>query len=200
MKILESGSPASSSEYNASRHQIDWQNFVSGVPSCASLAASDDTFECLRKANSTEMFSGINAAISKAPELFAFQPTFDGPDGFIPAPASTILAKGTFAKLPFIAGTNLDEGMRLSTVKNEFPTSLQFIGTFFTPATALTEADLRASLIFNLTPPVVPESVLQSTVDRILELYPDDPALGSPFNTGNNTFGLPGFKRAAAIC
>ncbi len=109
MKILESGSPASSSEYNASRRQIDWQNFVSGVPSCASLAASDDTFDCLRKANSTEMFSGINAAISKAPELFAFQPTFDGPDGFIPAPASTILEKGIFAKIPFIAGTNLDE-------------------------------------------------------------------------------------------
>ncbi|KJA13649.1 hypothetical protein HYPSUDRAFT_195686 [Hypholoma sublateritium FD-334 SS-4] len=179
--ILESGSPASSSEYNASRRQIDWQNFVSGVPSCASLATSDDTFDCLRKANSTEMFSGINTAVSKAPELFAFQPTFDGPDGFIPAPASEILAKGTFARLPFIAGTNLDEG------------------TFFTPATALTEADIRASLIFNLTPSVVPESVLQSTVDRILELYPDDPSLGSPFNTGNNTFGLPGFKRAAAI-
>lgn len=74
------------------------------------------------------------------------------------------------------------------------------IGTIFIPQTTLTEADIRAALIFNLTPPLVPEDVLQSTVDRVLELYPDDPAVGSPFNTGNETFGMPGFKRAAAIC
>lgn len=64
----------------------------------------------------------------------------------------------------------------------------------------ITEADIRAWLTFNLTPAVVPEAVLQSTINKILELYPDDPALGSPFNTGNDTFGMPGFKRLAAIC
>ena len=36
--------------------------------------------------------------------------------------------------------------------------------------------------------------------DEIVRLYPDDPAFGSPFGTGNETFGLsPVFKRAAAI-
>lgn len=33
-----------------------------------------------------------------------------------------------------------------------------------------------------------------------MDLYPDNPALGSPFGTGNDTFGLsPEFKRVAAI-
>ena len=34
----------------------------------------------------------------------------------------------------------------------------------------------------------------------LLALYPDDPAQGSPFGTGNETFGLSSqFKRAAAV-
>ena len=37
-------------------------------------------------------------------------------------------------------------------------------------------------------------------LDRLLELYPDDPSLGSPYGTGNETFGLPvGWKRVASM-
>ena len=33
-----------------------------------------------------------------------------------------------------------------------------------------------------------------------MQLYPDDPALGSPFGTGNETFGISSqYKRVAAI-
>jgi hypothetical protein len=39
-----------------------------------------------------------------------------------------------------------------------------------------------------------------TTVARLMELYPDEPAFGSPFNTGNETYGLGAqFKRAAAF-
>ncbi|KAF9477645.1 extracellular triacylglycerol lipase precursor [Pholiota conissans] len=169
--------------FNAERREVDWQNFVSGVPSCASLATSGHTFDCLRKANSTEMFTGVVTAISDAPEEFGFDPTIDGPGGLFPDIASRLLKKGHFARLPFIAGTNLDEG------------------TLFTPTTGnFTSDDIRETIIANFSPPLVAESVLTSTADKILELYPDIPALGSPFNTGNETFGLPsGFKRQAAI-
>ena len=35
---------------------------------------------------------------------------------------------------------------------------------------------------------------------ELVNAYPDNPALGSPFNTGNNTFGLnPSYKKASAI-
>ena len=40
----------------------------------------------------------------------------------------------------------------------------------------------------------------QADMQKILTLYPDDPALGSPFGTGNETFGLSSqFKRASAL-
>ncbi len=37
-------------------------------------------------------------------------------------------------------------------------------------------------------------------IDKVLTLYPDDPAQGSPFGTGNNTFGRSAaWKRVSAI-
>ena len=45
----------------------------------------------------------------------------------------------------------------------------------------------------------VPANV-RTTVEQLLGLYPEDPAQGSPFGTGNETFGLsPAFKRASAF-
>ena len=50
------------------------------------------------------------------------------------------------------------------------------------------------------SPPIVAPSVLDNVVQNILRLYPDIPALGSPFGTGNETFGLSSvYKQAAAI-
>lgn len=41
---------------------------------------------------------------------------------------------------------------------------------------------------------------MEKVATRILELYPDVPALGSPYGTGNETFGLSSqYKRFAAI-
>ncbi|KAJ6593807.1 hypothetical protein B0H19DRAFT_1092089 [Mycena capillaripes] len=41
---------------------------------------------------------------------------------------------------------------------------------------------------------------LEIVAEHLFKLYPDDPAKGCPFNTGNETFGLsPQYKRAAAI-
>lgn len=42
--------------------------------------------------------------------------------------------------------------------------------------------------------------VLQAAATKMLHLYPDIPALGSPFGTGNDLFGLDSqYKRLAAI-
>ena len=41
---------------------------------------------------------------------------------------------------------------------------------------------------------------LREALSELLQLYPDDPRAGSPFNTGNETFGLDKeFKRYSAI-
>ena len=75
-----------------------------------------------------------------------------------------------------------------------------FSGTVFASHNLVSTADIYASIIANYSPPLVSPAVLQGAANRLLELYPDIPALGSPFNTGNETFGLPsGYKREAAI-
>ncbi|KAF7343272.1 Carboxylic ester hydrolase [Mycena venus] len=179
--IFESGSQATSALFTSERREPAWQNFVSAVPSCASTAKSGSTFGCLRTANTTEIFAGLSAAMAEATEEFPWDPVLDGPLGLIPDLPSVLFQRGHFARLPFIAGTNQDEG------------------TLFTPTT-INSTDA----IFNFTVAVSSPSVSPATLDKsiltLLQLYPDDPSLGSPFNTGNNTFGLSSqFKRAAAI-
>ncbi|KAF9261947.1 esterase 1 [Marasmius fiardii PR-910] len=183
--IFESGSAASPLEHTAEVRESSWTNFVAAVPECASLAGSNNTFDCLKTASTASILNGVIASTASDVEQFTFDPTLDGPGGFIPDRPSRLFQAGRFARLPFIAGTNLDEG------------------TLFTPVNPnlnYDDASLRRQIIANLSPPDVSLQTLDNAVERIMELYPDIPALGSPFNTGNETFGLPqGFKRFAAF-
>ena len=109
-QILESGSPATLGLYNASHRESAWENFVSGVPSCTQISASGHTLDCLRHANLSDIAQGLRASVSNSSALLSFNPTLDGPNGFIPDYPSTLLARGQIACVPFIVGTNLDEG------------------------------------------------------------------------------------------
>ncbi|KAJ7700483.1 esterase 1 [Mycena rosella] len=179
--IFESGSQATAALFTPERREIDWQNFVSGVASCASKATSGSTFGCLRNANTTEIFAGLSTAMADATELFPWDPVIDGPGGLIPDLPSVLFNRGQFARLPFIAGTNQDEG------------------TIFTTEVINSTEEVLESFV-NMSSPSVSPTTLQTSVQKLLQLYPDIPTLGSPFNTGNNTFGLSSqFKRTAAI-
>jgi hypothetical protein len=69
---------------------------------------------------------------------------------------------------------------------------------FVDPSVATTD-DLRLYIASQL-PGISDPAQMNATVDRMMELYPDDPALGSPFGTGNETFGLSiEWKRGTAI-
>ncbi|KAF7762435.1 CAZyme family CE10 [Agaricus bisporus var. burnettii] len=180
--ILESGSQATSTNFYPKRREGNWENFVAGVESCASTATSGHTFDCLRTANELEIYSGIMNSIKKSPEVFPFFPTIDGPGGLYPDVPSRLFSRGKFARVPFISGTNLDEG------------------TMFVPPKINSEEEIRQYIIANYSPPIVPPAELDRAVDKLLQLYPDIPALGSPFNTGDETFHLPSsFKRISAL-
>lgn len=96
----------------------------------------------------------------------------------LPNYPSELLRAGRFAPVPHIYGTTSDEG------------------TDNAPVGINTDADLRTYLLqrtgFDF--PV-------ATVDRIMELYPDDPAQGVPVDTGAERFAAEGwqYKRVAAI-
>lgn len=107
--ILESGSSGTQALFNPTHRQADWDFFVSSVPECKGVLSSD-AFSCLRSASSETILKAGNATISIAPEEFPFSPVIDGPGGVIPDFPSRLFAAGHFAKVPVLAGTNLDEG------------------------------------------------------------------------------------------
>ncbi|KAJ7169227.1 extracellular triacylglycerol lipase precursor [Mycena crocata] len=183
--IFESGSQATENLLPINDRETDWQNFVGGVEGCAATATSGSTFDCLRTVNTTQIFHGLSAAAAQTTQIFPWALTLDGPGGIIPDLPSDLLKRGEFAKLPFIAGTNLDEA------------------TIFTDPSINSTDQLRAELVALSSPPYSPGTsgaALDRAIDALLQRYPEVPALGSPFNTGNETFGLnPLFKRAAAV-
>ncbi|KAJ6585387.1 extracellular triacylglycerol lipase precursor [Mycena capillaripes] len=179
--IFESGYQGTTPLFPPARGEVDWQNFVGGVASCESTATSGSTLECLATANTTEIFQGLAVALAKTTNFNPWAPVLDGPGGLIPELPSALLKRGKFARLPFIAGTVLDEG------------------TTFVPQSINSTDELNAAM-FSLFSPSSSPTTLEVSVQTLLQLYPDIPALGSPFNTGNDTFGLSSqFKRAAAI-
>nr|GAT48218.1 predicted protein [Mycena chlorophos] len=188
--IFESGSQATSALFLADRNEADWQNFVAGVGSCARLANSTSTFGCLREASTADLLTGFVASLNETTALFPWQPLIDGPGGLIPELPSVLFEKGEFAKMPFISGTNLDEGTL-------------FLGTSLfgnTTSSVVAETEVFEGLVGEFTPSFASAEALASGVSELLVLYPDIPALGSPYGTGNDTFGLaPEYKQASAI-
>ncbi|KAK0450541.1 triacylglycerol lipase 3 [Desarmillaria tabescens] len=147
--IFESGALSSIVIYNASTREPAWENFVAGTPGCESVAGTQSTFDCLLQANTSAIYQGFSESYALAIERYPFVPSLDGPSGLLPDLPPHLWENGEFARLPFISGTNLDEGRLL---------------------------------------------------ERLLELYPDNPSVGSLYGTGEETFGLPsGFKRVASM-
>ncbi|CDO72172.1 hypothetical protein BN946_scf184970.g24 [Trametes cinnabarina] len=181
--IFESGAQSTLPMLPGSRRDRNWQNFVAAVPECSG-ANSSDTFDCLRQASISTLLNAQGAASGQSGEQFPWAPVIDGVGGVIPDLPSKLLAAGKFSRLPFISGSNLDEGTQfVSTSLSTTDQLSQFLVNFIDPAET------------GSTP-----SAVDAAVMRLLQLYPDDPAQGSPYGSGNNTFGLGSeYKRAAAI-
>ncbi|KAJ7337487.1 extracellular triacylglycerol lipase precursor [Mycena albidolilacea] len=178
--IFESGHAATTALFPASRGDPDWQNFVGGTTSCRALQNTSTTFGCLQNVSEAEILAGWAAAAGR--ELFTWTPVLDGPGGLLPSLPSSIMAKEGFSMpLPFMTGTNLDEG------------------TIFTPHCPFNDQIITNLIIANFSPPipsVSTQSDLEAAAAQIVALYPNNPASGS----GNASLGLPPqFKRTAAI-
>ncbi|KAJ7720798.1 esterase 1 [Mycena metata] len=180
--IFESGSAATTAIFSPYKGEGDWQNFVAGVPSCSQNTSN--AIDCLQQTNvnSSEIMAGWNAADAQSSELFLWTPTIDG--ALLPDLPSRIWANGNFSRVPFICGTNLDEG------------------TIFTPARAFNGQIIFDLIMANFSPtvPSVTTSDLQVAAQKIVQLYPNTTDSGSPSSNGNETAGLPPqYERAATI-
>lgn len=129
-------------------------------------------------------------------------PTLDtNKDSIYPDYASKLYAKGRFARLPFIAGNNLDEGMSPPHPRPAcFSSGRNHAGTLFASRQERSDTDFKNMIIAQHSPPTTTQEELEDIADKILELYPDNPAAGSPYGTGDELFGMPrSYKREAAL-
>lgn len=188
--------------YNATVHQPAWTALVNATPECAG-ASPDDTFDCLRSASFTTLLDAWNATVVDNPQPLPFAPVIDGDGGLIPDLPSSLLAQGRFARLPFIAGTCLDEGGFTSfhSARRSLNHASPGTALVHVPVGNVTDAmDIEWITLLDQPYTNDPGAAYTAVVDELLVLYPNNPAVGSPFGTGNNTFGLdPQYKRLSAI-
>ncbi|KAI0251263.1 esterase 1 [Lactifluus subvellereus] len=178
--IFMSGMASTLPIFDPYRAIPSWMLFAQNTPSCATRSPSpNNTFSCLMSASSSDLRAGMNAAM--AIELFPFRPVLDGPQGILRDSPARRLSRGAGGQVPFMAGTNLDEG------------------TSFIPQNFQVQ-DIVTWLNANFTPSLYGSGGLKLGLDDLISRYPNEPSAGSPFGTGNETFGTgPGYKRGAAI-
>ncbi|THV05188.1 extracellular triacylglycerol lipase precursor [Dendrothele bispora CBS 962.96] len=181
--IFQSGGAGSAGVFFPQDYQKDWNNFVSNIPQCASVAGTDQTFDCIQSVtNSTLLLEAMIQAIADSGiGSSPFKPTIDGPGGMLSDLPSRLIEQGKFSPVPMIFGDDLDQGAYIVHTKS-------FFASIFFTHLALTPSPSHIAL------------ELSTSVTKLLTMYPDNPAAGSPYGTDQETFGRPpAYKKAASI-
>ncbi|KAF9269879.1 esterase 1 [Marasmius fiardii PR-910] len=154
----------------------EWFDFVDAVTPCSHASNTTNTLDCLR---SNEVSKEILLdAFNTAGVFFtsiSWGPIIDGAGGLVLDYPSRLPIK---ARFPVLIGSNLDEA----------------------PTNVSSDDSIRDFIESVSRRPPGKAKEIARIVQEAIDLYPDIPSLGSPFGTGNNTFGLSdGYKRSAAI-
>ncbi|KAG0696092.1 Alpha/Beta hydrolase protein [Suillus ampliporus] len=170
--FMESGSPIPVGDIT---HGQSYYDFIVKNTNCTS---SSDTLQCLREVP----YDTLMLAINQTPNIFSYQglllawlPRVDGV--FLTADPQNLVLQGSVADVPFITGNCDDEGTIFSLRNCNITTDSQF------------EEYIQYWL------PNAPSA----TIQRLMELYPQNITQGSPFNTGDFNALTPQFKRIAAF-
>lgn len=166
--IAESGNPVSLNPYPTVE---DWEPVIANISKGTGCSNATDLLTCLRAVPVEKMNDVIN---STATEGAAYGPVID--HDMIVAPAATQLQQGSFVHVPYLLGTNSDEG------------------TGFGPQ----QINSTTQMIEVIKEE---ESLDRATAQDLAILYPDIPAIGIPETfpgRPNGTFGSQ-FKRTSAL-
>ncbi|KAH7310160.1 Alpha/Beta hydrolase protein [Rhexocercosporidium sp. MPI-PUGE-AT-0058] len=155
------------------------QQVYDTVVQSAGCSNQTDTLACLRTVSFDTLFSATNSV----PGIFGFHSValsyLPRPDGVtITQSPEDLLTAGKFAKVPFIVGDQEDEGTLFALFQSNLTTS----------------ADIE-----NYLSSIYFQSASPQLIQDLVNSYPDDPAAGSPFRTGDSNNWYPQFKRLAAI-
>ncbi|EKM55972.1 uncharacterized protein PHACADRAFT_256969 [Phanerochaete carnosa HHB-10118-sp] len=171
--FMESGSPIPVGDITHG------QKYYDALVSETGCSGAADTLQCLREVP----FDALMAAVNQSPSIdslqsldLAWMPRADG--AFLPYGPQALVTQGSVASIPFVTGDVDDEGTAFSLYSLNVTTDdevREYLTTYYLPDTA------------------------SSQVDALMEVYPQDPAQGSPFDTGDLNQLSPQFKRLAAI-
>ncbi|KAI0059491.1 alpha beta-hydrolase [Artomyces pyxidatus] len=171
--FMQSGSPGSAGTL------AEGQPYYDALVADVGCSHAPDTLQCLREAP----LQNLTVAINKSPNTDSYQsvniawsPRVDGV--FLKDSPQQLVLKGSVADIPFVTGDCDDEGTAFSLASVNLTTNQEvldyFHGNYFPKTSA-------------------------KDIERLLQIYPNDTRLGSPFDTGTANALTPQYKRIAAI-
>jgi carboxylesterase type B len=173
---MDSGSLAPAMSVSSAKPQAIYDQVVQ-VAGCTNASNS---LECLRAAPYDRFLNAVNSVPAilgyRAVDL-SYLPRPDPNSNFFSFSPQIAVRNGDYAKVPIIIGDQQDEGTLFSLIQTNITDNtllVQYLASYFPMAT---EAQIAA----------------------LVATYPDDPAYGSPYNTGDLYNIYPEFKRLAAI-
>ncbi|KAJ1301999.1 hypothetical protein OPQ81_000834 [Rhizoctonia solani] len=176
--ILESGPPETIHAFKPSDpvREAAFQ-FIVNATGCSNDSSS---FQCVQNAPADILSQANEDVLALEPYYKAnfpaptiFGPTWAPEDEFITKPIHELLHSGKFARVPFISGAQLDEGPIFVDGPATNISSDQDIINWLTAS--------FPGLYFGISN--------VTAVQALLKLYPTSLAAGSPYGTGNETFG-----------
>jgi len=160
---------------NSEKNQNYYDHLVQGT----NCSAAKSTMECLRKVPADALLKVIDttpAMFSPEGLIFTWGQSVD--NVLFKKTSKQLIREGNYAKVPVLAGSTDDEGTLFSLYSQNITTHGNF--TSFVGEQYLDGAQA-------------------SDIESIYTAYTEDPALGSPFNTGNASQLTSQFKRLSAF-
>ncbi|KAF5328571.1 hypothetical protein D9758_017735 [Tetrapyrgos nigripes] len=171
--FMQSGSPIPVGDIT------NGQKYYDDLVDQTDCSGSDDTLQCLREVP----YEKLKDAVDNTPNIFSYQslnlawlPRADGV--FLTDAPQKLVEQGKVAKIPIVSGDCDDEGTLFS----------------FSTLNVTTEDQIR-----NYIKTEFLSTISDEDLDTLLQAYPEDPAQGSPFDTGDLNAISPQFKRIASF-
>ncbi|QRW23306.1 carbohydrate esterase family 14 protein [Rhizoctonia solani] len=165
-------------------------------------------FECVRNAPADTLIQANKDVLALEPYYRAnvpaptiFGPTYSPDDEFITEPIHDLIHSGKFAKVPIISGGIVPYPVIMISMSYTLQAQLDEGPVFFDgPAVNISsEQDIINWFTARFPALYIGMSNLTS-ITELLKFYPTSPAAGSPYGTGNETFGRGAqFKRASSV-